>query len=380
MLVDGAGELLADIMTASPSLSGVEDTATSSILDASNYMIQAISFGTGSYYFNQGARSLDEVKKELINVYAAFLNSEVVGVVPFLHTPSKELFEAYNPDFTNSVAGSSLNISGYVVDPPRMDQLPTPPDPSLKTLEYDTNTSALLGTVLANRDASVSSVFPGNGQHCNFLPSAIFSSMVENTAFSATLSSYYGCASLLGAFPDGSSTPYSNAASPIRLFYGESSDPTDRQTTQNCEGLFNEASSMDVSGFVNAVMSSVPAAPGVYDMSSDSSGLVLSAQAEELNEGFPFVEYSVRLGKGDVGHVNFFGGIYHLGLWTIDMNKSLQNGNSPPFAFSVLNNPRKYRLFCRKGLSKNLCFINDEAAGTVSNFKDLVIKWRIHFR
>ena len=36
MLVDGAGELLADVMTVSPSLSGVEDHATSSILDASN--------------------------------------------------------------------------------------------------------------------------------------------------------------------------------------------------------------------------------------------------------------------------------------------------------------------------------------------------------
>ena len=47
MLVDGAGELLADIMTASPSLSGIQDTPTSSILDASNYRIQAISFGTG---------------------------------------------------------------------------------------------------------------------------------------------------------------------------------------------------------------------------------------------------------------------------------------------------------------------------------------------
>ena len=46
MLVDGAGDLLAEIMTVTPSLSGVE--AASSILDASNYTIQAVSFGTGS--------------------------------------------------------------------------------------------------------------------------------------------------------------------------------------------------------------------------------------------------------------------------------------------------------------------------------------------
>ena len=45
LLVNGAGELLADIMTVSPSLSGIADHATSSILDSSNYTIQAISFG-----------------------------------------------------------------------------------------------------------------------------------------------------------------------------------------------------------------------------------------------------------------------------------------------------------------------------------------------
>ena len=44
LIVDGAGTLLADIMTVSPSLSGIVDHATSSILDASNYVIQAISF------------------------------------------------------------------------------------------------------------------------------------------------------------------------------------------------------------------------------------------------------------------------------------------------------------------------------------------------
>jgi hypothetical protein len=57
------------------------------------------------------------------------------------------------------------------------------------------------------------------------------------------------------------------------------------------------------------------------------------------------------------------------------MNESLRNGNTPPFAFSVLNNPRKYRLFCRKGLSKNLCYISDNR-----EHANLTLKWRIYFR
>ena len=59
LLVNGAGELLADIMTVSPSLSGIADHATSSILDASNYTIQAISFGKDASAYQNNAHALN---------------------------------------------------------------------------------------------------------------------------------------------------------------------------------------------------------------------------------------------------------------------------------------------------------------------------------
>ena len=359
MLVDGAGELLADIMTVSPSLSGIEDHATSSILDASNYRVQAISFGTGSYYYNNGARKLDSRKSSLItNTYANLLNIGSIAIAPFVYTPKVASFVYYHPNFTNSKDGVSLRI-----DEATLDQLPTAPNPALRTLEKNTDISATVAGV------SVSSIFPGNGQHCNFLPSAIMSAIMENTIFSSTIEDYYTAASLLGAFPEGSSTPYSNINNSVRIYYSD----TSIKPTTKVVGVFNEASSMDVSGFVTNVMSSVPDA--TYEMSSTSSGLCLSAPAEEAYEGFPFVEYSLLIGSGDLGHVNAYGGIYHIGLWSIDMQKSIQNGNSPPFGFSVLNNPRKYKLFCRKGLSKNLCFITDD-----TEYKDLTLKWKVYFR
>jgi hypothetical protein len=46
MLVDQAGALIADILTANPSLSGI--SSASAILDTSNYTIQAIAFGKGT--------------------------------------------------------------------------------------------------------------------------------------------------------------------------------------------------------------------------------------------------------------------------------------------------------------------------------------------
>ena len=133
-----------------------------------------------------------------------------------------------------------------------------------------------------------------------------------------------------------------------------------------------------MAGFVNMVMSGSPGTTTDYEMSSGASGLCVSGGIDATNSGT--VEYSVMLAKGDVATVNMYGGIYHLGLWTIDMKQSLLNGNTPPFGFSVLNNPRKYKLFARKGLSKNLCYINDNGANKgIENYKDLTIKWRLHF-
>jgi len=99
--------------------------------------------------------------------------------------------------------------------------------------------------------------------------------------------------------------------------------------------------------------------------------LCVSADSNFSSNGV--IEYSVSLASGDLTFANAYGGIYHLGLWSIDMEKSLRNGNTPPFTFSRLNNPRKYKLFCRKTLSKNLCYSNNEAQRG-----DLTIKWRLH--
>ena len=77
---------------------------------------------------------------------------------------------------------------------------------------------------------------------------------------------------------------------------------------------------------------------------------------------------------------NLYGGIYTMGLWTIDTLASRQAGNSPPYSFDALDNPRKYQLFATKQLSKNLAFINDHSTNAgIDNYSDITIKWRIHF-
>lgn len=368
MIVDGAGELLADIMTVSPSLSSVNHLGTSSILDASNYRIQAISFGTGKEAFNQNAHKFSIAKinryKNDFKYESAFYGEgnilAISGIVPIVFAVSS----LPNPDPLFAVEPTELSYS------PRSG-LPVAPDPILTELEPNIQSSQTVG------EYSISSIFPSNGQLTNFIPSAIAFYTTQNTQVSSQLSAIT-TASIMGSFPPGSSTLPAGSNFHV-LYYNIRSEnigvitPAYQALAQKVPvvgGFFNEASSMDVSGFVNMIMSSVPA--GSYSMSSTASGLCLSAASNFSSNGV--IEYSVSLASGDLAFANAYGGIYHLGLWTIDINKSLQNGNTPPYTFSVLNNPRKYKLFCRKGLSKNLCYTTDEKA---RNY--LTIKWRLHF-
>jgi len=107
-------------------------------------------------------------------------------------------------------------------------------------------------------------------------------------------------------------------------------------------------------------------------------GLHVSGGIDATNSGT--VEYSITIGSGDVGYSNLYGGIYNMGLWTIDMDESIKVGNTPPYSFGPLNNPRKYKLFSTKHLTKNLGFIEDNGTNAGSlNYSDLTIKWRLHF-
>jgi hypothetical protein len=268
--------------------------------------------------------------------------------------------------------------------------LPVAPDPSLRVLEPDTSVTASF--VGSGVDVAVSSIFPGNGQHVNFLPSAIGSGMMESTAFSGNAAlagpatgfypSSMGLAqAVLGAFPIGSSTEENLIQATQLEIWDLASPPVKKRSINTVYGYFNEVSSMDASGFVNMIMSGSPGTTTGYAMSSSASGLCVSGGHAPITlDTFGTVEYSVRLSKGDLQTVALYGGIYHLGLWTIDMKQSLLNGNTPPFAFSVLNNPRKYKLFARKGLTKDLCYTEDDGGSSgFYGYEDLTIKWRLHF-
>lgn len=329
LIVNGAGETLASLMTVNPALSGV--ATASALLDCSNYNIQAISFGTGKDAFTANAHN----------------TGSPAGTI--------QIRQIQHWDDTGEEALLFVNFSGidgsaYIPEA----GLPEDPNPESTRLEMrDTTTYQQLPADLVN----VSSYFTGNGQLVNLLPSALVLNRPETSGINVVNGKIIG--STLGCFP-----PHGVTTSAIAIF-------PDGQELSALIGssTFNSASSMDISGFVTMLEGGA----------NPVSGLIKTGTPPFANG----VRYYVDLGPGDLQCANLYGGIYHLGLWTIDLEQSCINGNSAPFSFDVLNNPRKYRLFARKGFSIDITKTED--SGTDAGFnnyavdEDLRIFWTLKF-
>ena len=214
-----------------------------------------------------------------------------------------------------------------------------------------------------------------------------------------------------GCYPHTSGTDYailssiSNMADAYRNFYASGTYPK----TPGGDNFFNSSSvrSMDSNGFVRAYNPSSTTAytndaegksPIYHNRITDpASGLIVSASNKQVqgNPGhFGFsgtgeVSAICTISSGDLGTANMYGGIFKLGLWTIDLERTLsktrEDGQAkavPPFPlkFGAGYNKLVYKLFAEKNLSKNMGIIKD-AGGVAghSQYDDLTVVWRLNF-
>jgi hypothetical protein len=350
-IVDGAGEIFADIMCAHTSLSGISDL--SSILDTSNYTIQAISFGKDAAGYQRHAHEVSTRKG-----YGAYNPAAGNGI-----QPRTVLIQ---PDITvSSYEPSSFGkfLPSFVT--PRQTQL------ELNTLTSGTFTNP---SQTSNFDLSlIASGITNIGHNLNTL--AYASDLKDDDSISES-----GLAGLFGCYPAGSGTGGTSAVvvsseEGVRVGAAGWSDVIYSGTYN---GLFNQVSSMDTSGFVNFVGSSTVDP----QLAAGFSGLTVSAN---LTAGSPNhlsstgeLAYKVVIGSGDLGLCNLYGGIYNLGLWSMDLCKALKN-NNPPFAFHPITNEKRYKLFSKKSLLDNICRTKDSATAGAFNYEDLTLIWRLFF-
>lgn len=328
MFVDKAGEHIADIMTMNRSLSGI--SSASSILDTSNYTFQAISYGKDADGFRYHAHTI--------------LSPSADGIIK-VTSYGVTSFSGYNPLTTTS----ALNYL-YKLYPQ-----------SFNPLDSRLENKSTLPNYLTN--------VPDLGQYLN-------------PTISSELSAY---AHLIGGFPAASGSKYQIFNSSGGLI----SSGILVSSTYNLSGL------MDASGFLTFAQFSLPLHQYAYGVTEvdpligyNLFGLGVLRSAES---GFPAeVDLKWTLNAGDCGALNLFGGVYHIGLWCLDIKEMLKEGNIPPYQFNPLNNIRKYRLFAKKTFNKDLITYTGDAAfsdlfqdGGFINWTNgigaIILKWKIRF-
>ena len=299
-----------------------------------------------------------------------------------------------NSIFSTSSVGEDIirtveryGASSYIPE----DSLPSYPSPLDNRLEKDTRTAAEIETGLDNSVGHNLNVVPYRDQILSNFISVSSYDTDEGLGITGPYVSSLGY--FMGCYPEGSGT----GGSPwvlVRSFDGSFVTSPSAHAITNAaatevsativsgvyNSVFNDASSMDTSGFVGKVFDPNQA---IAPLGSNSlSGIVVSSDNTFSGAGGA-VAYMVTIGSGDVGYSNFYGGIYNMGLWVIDNKATLAEGNTPPYSFSPLNNPRKYKLFSKKTLNENLCKITDSGIAPYlygsGQHKDLTIIWRLNF-
>ena len=299
MILDKAGELIADVMTANRSLSSIP--SASAILDTSNYTFHAISYGKDAAGFKYHAHTL--------------LSPSANGIIKVVSMEGATV-----SSYHSSAAGY------YMQDTLGYNQKPWSPFPMDTRLEPS--------STIPNYSNGVSDV-----GHC------------LNSIIVPSLSSY---GHLIGCFPAASGTKYwivSSADTPSSSVI----------ISGTLSSTYNKFNLMDNLGFLK--FAEVPASGhlNLWETSSFTSGVIRAPALSfptEINLGW-------YLPSGDAGSLLLFGGIYHIGLWCLDLKAMLKQGYYPPYSFNTLNNIRKYRIFAKHTFNKDLLYLNN------NKFKDL---------
>jgi len=376
LVVDGAGELVVDMLTVPSSTLGIAPR----VMDTSNWRFGALSFGPAGgafqengFFFPSGASWTppgDQCDGTGSQRVSNMLNA--VGVQKTLRLLSNSARE---------VAG---DVSTYTPNY----HLPSYPDP--------------LDTRLEKEDTAYT-MFSGDGTRS-------YGHLENRIAFaSGDPSSYFQ-----GGYPTGDATPVTVVNVPqtviVSSFDGDFTGPTVNAMV-NCAssyfpgstqqpyfylssliGGFNYASSMDYRGFAT-VDYSKQAAPGVGNtMVSSTAG---AANVREFVQD-PRVTIACYIARWDVQALNVYGGFHQMGLWGLDCKESLKSNAAPFLQDNALYidtsgvTKQEFKLFAKKTFSSNLAATSDQSPsvpllGTVPlpgllNHASLLVRWTLDFR
>lgn len=175
--------------------------------------------------------------------------------------------------------------------------------------------------------------------------------------------------STVGALLDGTYPP--SGGINVRIVSGF--EPYATVVSANVSGNFNTVGSMDFRGYVNVTSGTDPL-----------KGLVTSSVNVSSNGELIYI---VTIASGDCTLANLYGGVTQLGLWSYDLNKNIELGYNPPYAFrrypeqtGTYLNPLRYKLFAKKVFNENILKIKDNGTTAgLKNHQNLTVRWRLYF-
>jgi hypothetical protein len=290
----------------------------SALLDTSNYNIQSYSTGKDASAFLTNAHSSSITTFSLVSAAGGLFR------------------------ITYSILTSGYTTSSYF----STNSLPDYPDP--------------LDTQLQVLPSSVNSLIRDHGQNVNII--GLWRSGLSATPTFSSLN--ISSVAYLGCYPE-KNLGYGNT----RIILLNPSGGTIVSTVAFGTNI-NFYSAVDWRGFARPRLAS-DTIVAAQSLSSVSATTVSSGE----------VVYEFRIGADDARLLNVFGGVNILGLWTIDIDKTLNNGVTAPFTFDNLQPKIEYKLFCKKVFNRNLIQVQDgpSTAGININHQTVRILWRISF-
>ena len=343
LVVNGGSEKIVEMLTTPPGIGEISDL--SSLLDTSNYTIQAISFGTD--WLGLSGNSHQEERLVDHNVLGEIVSAPS-WVVDGLDCSVYQYRDNFNA--IKSLNENSLQSAPTTTDT-RLEET-TRPRGTNPTHYYLGEGTALEASSFQDRDMITSINYIG--QHGNHIQYPEFMGNCDED-----LVVYLEGALSRGTFgpSDGSMTLMVSSTAGSVASVG------------TLISAYNNTGNMDANGFVRLV-------PGSVD---PSGSLIVSAIDPDFSSTGEII-YQTQMDPDDITTLQLYGGVFSLGLWSIDIKKNQKLGKVPPFTYSPDSNLIEYKLFSKKVFTKSLTYYDTPISpGSTAQEDKLLITWRITF-
>ena len=399
MVVDGASEVIVDMLTTPYSIKNVAGSET---LNPSNFTVQAVTLGKASQLYG-GQPETSAADTDVIGMHCVYNNQQL-----------STLYTTLTGDAGGDDFFAARNLTGASAFSPsfKLPKEPFPRDVSLEKssktqieLYYELSGIPLSGGLPETSGAALpfgvsdgwdhaNKLIPSRGHNLNALWGR------KNKSMESLFQGCYAPSDGIDIYIWDTSVTRSSVVNHGGtgahgvVNYLLSSFVASAGAQTEVSGRYNTLGSMDENGYLVAYpiqhhpASGDPTAGVIVSAGTTNSLTNLAYTTGGLLDGSaafiasPAVVYNFSISATDLLALAAYKGVTNIGLWAFNQKETYKN-ESPPIEWHTPTNNRKYKLFAKKVFSEDLTTIKD--AGTddgdagIRNYVDLNIEWRLNF-